>query len=632
MTGVLGFRSGRQPWLLSPANASLVRLARRSIRKNRRQSLAVVVLVGVPIGLLTSFVFGGLFRVSAFDEWFSDPFALQIAAFLPLIVGTVVIATFAASVRRRARELGQLAVIGAAGHHLRRLVLFEAAVLVVPGAILFSLVGMAITFLLQPNDESLVDVLVQARVVLVAIPLVFGIAVALLAAMVPARQAAGVSPLAALGSRLSPSVVWVRSWRPMALVVALLLVLRSGGGGFDGGWFFWGVVVVWASFALVALAMPSIVGRIAGRSEVLPMVPRLALRDVGRSTTRAASPAAVALAASMLGVMAVAGMESDRGVREPMDARYLAASLDDVDADEQVAVLAGEIVATADFDDVRFARRGGAGYWSSPLIGELSPDAITAFGLADDVAQTLPAGTALVLDGNDWPVFDGDGNELPIVVVDAGAGAARGGVVLPSILMASEDLQALPPMTVEGEMRFTGSPGFGPNGEILGLSVRLYVAAEPLSAAERAAVPHNSEVSVAVPESAGLFGLGTTAFQWVLIAVFGAAVVMSAVALTKVAAAESDVAIQPMLDMGATPSIRRQFLAMQTGALVLIGGVFGSGLGVVLFWIVTRGDQSVPDPIVPWTAMAVLSFGAALAAAAMVAILFGPKSTRTAES
>ncbi len=634
MTGVVAPRS-LSTRLLSPQNASLFRLATRSIRRDPKRSLAVAALAGAPIGLLTSFVFGMLFRVSFFDARFDDSFVVTIAAFVPLIVGTVIVAAFTASIRLRTRELGQLVVVGADRSQIGRLVLIEAAAIVVPGALLFSVLGMALAFVRQPNDESLRSVLGQGRSFILLAPLLFGLCLTLLAALLPAGRAASVSPIAALNARVPE--VKQRRW-PVLLAVGLAVgvaLWRTRIAPWDSNAiFFWGVVAVWAGFALLATLVPRAIRLMSLYADRLPGVARLVVRDSGRSVARSSSLAIVALAVSLLGVMAVAGLESDRGVYQAADARYITTPLngDLVAADAAVAGL-GSVAAIVDFDDLRQLERTSPGYGPT-FVAALTDEAIVAFGLTDEQVVSIPESGAIVLDGNDWPLMSVEGDVIPTVVVDAGVGQQTGlGGELPVALMRAADVAALP--------YFFGSEGMAAEeiaerAAMFNPAVRLYVADEPLTASiiddvRFGRVATGASLGVASPDDR-YFGLGLDEFLSLLLAISLGVVVLAAVGLTKLGAKEVDAQLRPMLDMGAAPSIRRRFLALQTGALVVIGGLLGSGLGVLLFWVVTRGDRSVPDPIVPWSAMLVLSAGAALLSAGAVAVLFGPNPLRTAES
>lgn len=622
--------------VLSPQNASLLRLARRSIRRDWKRSFAVFALVGAPIGLLTSFVFGTLFRVSAFDDRFDDSFVIVIAAFVPLVVGTVIIAVFVTSVRRRTRDLGQLFVVGASGSQLRRLVLMEASVLTVAGAVAFSLLGMVVVFLRQPNGESLRLVLGQERAFILLIPLLFGIGVAQLAALLPAWRAGSVSPIAALNARVPETN---QRWWPLAVAVALflgLLVWRSDSSRIEesSDYFVWGVAAVWVGFAVVAALLPRVVRRVSLQADRLPGVARLAVRDSGRSVARASSLAAVAVAVSTLGVMSVAGLESDRGVYDVMDAHYITTPLDGdlVAADGEVERLIA-LRAVVDFDDLRQVDRDGRDYGPT-YVAALTDEAIAAFGLSGDVVASIPEGGAVVLDGQDWPLLWYDGEVIPAVVVDAGVGdQSGGGAALPTALMRPSDVAMLP--------FFYGSEGrsaeeVAEQAALYNPAVRLYVAEEPLSGSLLNDMRTGQSTSAASLGVTAIddryFGFSLEEFLPLLIAISLGVIVVSALGLTKLGAREADAALQPMVDMGASPSIRRTFLALQTGTLVLIGGVLGSGLGVVLFWVVTRGDRTVPDPIVPWSAIMILTLGAAALSAGFVAILFGPKASRTRAS
>ncbi len=97
-----------------------------------------------------------------------------------------------------------------------------------------------------------------------------------------------------------------------------------------------------------------------------------------------------------------------------------------------------------------------------------------------------------------------------------------------------------------------------------------------------------------------------------------------------VALSEQDGAFSSMIAGGAAPSIRRRIPALQSLVSIGLGSAIGCTLGVLLFWVVTRGDESVPHLIIPWSLSAVLVFAAPLVTAILILITF--RSGKPAQS
>ncbi len=84
------------------------------------------------------------------------------------------------------------------------------------------------------------------------------------------------------------------------------------------------------------------------------------------------------------------------------------------------------------------------------------------------------------------------------------------------------------------------------------------------------------------------------------------------------AGAEQRAALATMADLGASSSLRRRLPTIQALIVAGVAGTVGSVLGTVLFFLVTRGDSSVPTWIIPWDAVAVLAFAVPAAVTLLV--------------
>lgn len=76
--------------------------------------------------------------------------------------------------------------------------------------------------------------------------------------------------------------------------------------------------------------------------------------------------------------------------------------------------------------------------------------------------------------------------------------------------------------------------------------------------------------------------------------------------------------------LGTAPFVQRSVLATQTLLQLFVGTAVGSSVGVGLFWLVTRGDSSVPTAIFPWLTIGALTAIAPMLATAMAWFLAGP--------
>ena len=153
--------------------------------------------------------------------------ALLIFAWIALFVGAFTIFnTFSITVAQRTREFGMLRTLGASRRQVLTSVLVEAFVIGVIGAGLGVLAGIGVADLLNalfksfgidlPNTGSVVETRS------IAIPLLIGVFVTLLAAIIPAVRATRVSPMEALSDQ---AVAPTRGRRRFVTVLSILLAV-----------------------------------------------------------------------------------------------------------------------------------------------------------------------------------------------------------------------------------------------------------------------------------------------------------------------------------------------------------------------------------------------------------------------
>jgi putative ABC transport system permease protein len=217
-----------------------------------------------------------------------------IAGGLALVeVALIAGAAFAVSVRRRQRELGLVAAVGATERQVRRLVLLTGATAGAVGALVGTLLGVAGVLAAGPWYEALAgrevtDVRLDPWWLLGVASL--GAAAAVLGALLPARAVAGLPVTVALSGRRpppEPSARGLRAGLGLLAVGAVVTVVGatsfarvSGVGTYV---FLAGAILVVLGAGLTSPWLLEQLGRLAPR---LPAGPRLAVRDAARFRTR----------------------------------------------------------------------------------------------------------------------------------------------------------------------------------------------------------------------------------------------------------------------------------------------------------------------------------------------------------
>lgn len=223
-----------------------------------------------------------------------------------LLVGTFIIFnTFSMLVAQRLRELALLRAIGASSGQVVRSVLVEAVITGIVGSVLGVVVGFALAFglfqLLDALDLGLPGSGLAMTSSAIVVPLVVGILVTVVAALVPAWRAGRVPPVAAMRSGLT-SGESRRMSRVAGIVggvgllggIALAIVganteKASTGASLVGAG---ALLVIVCAFLVMPLLSPLVAGGI-GRLIGAPFgtVGRLAATNAGRNSWRTAATA-----------------------------------------------------------------------------------------------------------------------------------------------------------------------------------------------------------------------------------------------------------------------------------------------------------------------------------------------------
>lgn len=635
-------------------NRVLWRIARREMRFNLGRTALVV---GITLFGMLSCAFGFIFVSgwgipSGEGRWFAPLVFVArslpnlLIALLPTML--IVAAGFSASTKRRAAEYQRLRSIGAQDRQILRLVSFEA---LVPALLTVVIAGVALL---------LVDALFGATVPVpspaigVALYGLCGIATITaitIAARIPARSVVANSNQSVMSTdrrvgtparpdhkRRVPGPIAMLVAAGLLLVIYLLLI----------DWFFASwllILMVLLVFAAVVQLVDPLVGLVGRLAPRLSGAGRFAVRDASRNRTRSVGLIGAGIGITTLAVMATAGLLSDVGEHGlPMDDRFIVGPANGPTGESFLQTV--RTTVSVDHEATIEVVGHPTDYFAMVLIQsdnhrtmrEQAPVAIysealaDALALPDDVRQAAAVGQIVLLATSrvdalrfNRPIQVGevslgrDPLDLDFVHHPTGnLGSSfldanftnRGHPVLPAAL--------IPPGLAE-ELDLGREPS---KDELL------VVASAPLTDDDKAAIARGDTVHFS-PD-------GTKAHEFIRAAAAAAGLfgVVLGLLAAGMAGSESHGEISTMVSAGARPSIRRRMLAIQAWIHLTIAGVLGSVLGVIMFWAVTRGDPTVPDPIFPWLTMAVMVLVVPSVTAVLVALGFRsakPKVSRRAE-
>ncbi|MFE9690527.1 FtsX-like permease family protein [Micromonospora sp. NPDC005806] len=213
---------------------------------------------------------------------------------------------FAVGVRRRRRDLALVAVAGGDAVHLRRIVLADGVVLGAGGAAVGLLLGVGAAFTGRPLVEQYLTaarfggyrIFPSALAAIAAVAVLAG----LLAALAPAWTAARQDVVTGLAGRRNPP----RRRRRWLVLGALLTVAGSAVAALGATRITPTVVLAGLILGELGLVFctPTLIGLLARAGRLLPLTPRLALRDASRNRSSAA-PAISAVMAAVAGSVAL---------------------------------------------------------------------------------------------------------------------------------------------------------------------------------------------------------------------------------------------------------------------------------------------------------------------------------------
>jgi len=265
------------------------------------------------------------------EQGLYDPDRTEQFALGTLVVGLIVFEVvllcgpaFAVGARRRRRELALVAANGGTAQQLRRIMLADGALLGLVGALPGVVLGVLAAVLGRPFLEEYLGGrggALRLYPAALAGGVVLAILTGMLAALVPAISAARQDVVTALSGRRG-IVRSRRRWIALGVLVAGLgaAAAIAGSLAYSSDIMLAGLVLGQLGFVILT---PSLVGLIGRLGRVLPLAPRIALRDAARNRA-AAAPAISAVMAVVAGSVMVGIYLFSQGQR---DAAYYRQSL-----------------------------------------------------------------------------------------------------------------------------------------------------------------------------------------------------------------------------------------------------------------------------------------------------------------
>ncbi|MEM9465068.1 MAG: FtsX-like permease family protein [Actinomycetota bacterium] len=605
---------------------------------------------------------------------FSDPAQLSTWVSLLLVLETAAVAAaaFAVGTRRRLREFGQLAVIGATGRQLRRLVLVESVVLAGVGAVVGVAAGLG-TFVVA--SDRLAAIANHTPVALDWSPLdligpfVAGTLAALLAAWWPARRVERIEPVRALTGRFDPARF---SPRLAALGLAVTMLGFVAFAVLTGSDISGDVVPI----AIVASLVLVFVGTVICSGPLVTMLgqaarpvsglARLVVRDSGRQPVRAGASIAALLILFAIPVVIATIVRSDDDIgrtpnwtsgrmvvvndlaesggggdhlpnREELIETSTAVELDalttDALADHSSPSRSGALriaTTTVSVRNVGMSVSATSGAFVGPgVVGIADAETMDLLGFDAEARDVLAAGGAV--GGNLFRVrsasLASDGSSAPVeavafgdrrIPIDAWLPEGRNGYPLPAVWISPDvavDLELT--VATAGHIVVLDSP----LGDDQRRRVQTALAGDLF---DRGVEPTDAVALSRWAFDVGAEPQGLANAEVVSLALLGAMMLALLVAGAGAAlsAVELDRELGTMVAIGAPPSIRRRFIGLQSGYHAALAAVLATPLAITLVWVVFRSVEPVQDVDLHRPALAAVLVGIPLVVAVAMAALF----------
>ncbi|MEU4574464.1 FtsX-like permease family protein [Nonomuraea sp. NPDC023979] len=564
-----------------------------------------------------------------------------------VIVETVLLAgpAFAVGLRRRRRELAVIAAHGGSPAHLKLIVLADGLVLGGIATPAGAALGIAAAIAPAPLVREMIGGYGPPDVPWLQIlgVVLLGTATGVIAALVPAVQAARQSPARVLAGREARVMARDRAGHP---VLGLLLIAAGLAGCALGlmserRLIMIGVVPFVLGLVAVTPWLVRATGRLAAR---LPLPLRLSVRDASRHRVRTASAVAAVMAATMGAITLGIGAESQYTVRK-----------ENTWAVEPTGTL---VIRGNGLDDREWARVRAAAEKALPGVPLVSGQrAVTEKGeeaslhlrapfeacrdFCHGAVFNLPVGDArllALLQGRVDPVAAAALAEGKAIVFQPGA--VRGGKVRVGLSLDRRDLEIPAVEARPAQPKQAGAliPATALRAAGLKIGERtLYAAhrpADPATLAAQIGAAHR-DAYVRVENGYDDYPAGVL---WLALGLAVVLVLGGTFAATGLAVADMRRDLDTVSAVGAPPRVRRLIVAAQAGYIAglgaLVGAVAGSVTGITLAWLLTRSrvprpgapgdfqfELGMPLIAVPWVFCAVVVLGLPLLAAAVAGLV-----------
>ncbi|MEU4093783.1 FtsX-like permease family protein [Streptomyces sp. NPDC026673] len=549
---------------------------------------------------------------------------------IALFVGIFIIAnTFTMLVAQRTKELALLRAVGASRRQVTRSVLVEALVVGVVAGFTGFLLGIGIAAVMRTVLASTGATLPDGSLVVqpgtAGAALAVGVGVTVLAAWLPARRAAKIPPVAAMGSVHAPATVKGLVLRNTlgallsASGIALVLVgsgLKENGNTVLGGG---AALLLVGVFVLTPLLSRPVIAAAGPLLRPLGVTGKLARQNAVRNPRRtAATASALMIGLTLITALTVVATSVKSTVDElaaahlKSDYQISMATYQELSPEvaEQVAALDGVTVSSA----LRNARTelGGETEWitgvDAPQIGRLLS--------LDFVHGSLAAvhGESVVVDtdtakrrgwhaGQSVPVRYADGTKGRLTI----GGVYEGGDLINGVIV--DNATVTPHTPKAGDMRVLVKMAGGADEANRDALVKALGGNPVVKVQDKADT--SREISSTIDLMLNiLYGLLAMA---VLVAVLG---VVNTLAMSVF---ERKHEIGMLRAIGLDRSAVKRMIRLESLVISLFGAVLGIGLGVFLAWAVgglIRADLSSYALVLPWDRIGVF-----LAIAAVVGVL-----------
>jgi ABC-type lipoprotein release transport system permease subunit len=555
------------------------------------------------------------------------------AALILAEVAFIAGAAFATGTRRRLREIGLMGANGASYKQLRSTVVGEGLVIGLVGGLGGSLLAFLIVLLgrstLQQFVERRIEQFPFSPLDIIG-PILVAVIACVVAAWLPAKTAAGVPTLTALQGRMPVGAPkrWVI---PVGLGLTgfgtvLLAVGLATPSGFGGAVGVMGTVLMIGGTALLA---GPIVAWVSKHAERFPITSRIVLRDSGRQRGRAAAAVAATMVILMAPVAGLTALATDQvsgqvyGIeggnprmmiegRYDVENDYELMPLTEQDLDLVASRLPGARIASFQTLDIPIEyptelerRKAGlfvedGGYYIGPYRMAVASDELLAM-LDDQRLNNALAEDGMVLVGV-------EGGENTVTVDGAEVTISEVPVPVPQY--------SFPRVLVTEEV----AAGYGAEPRETALvEVDAGLFANPFTSPFDPLWEGGGDEFATGGGMNG--GMGTVILMGFLATMLIVLIVVATI--TALSAAEADSDLRTVVAVGATNSIRRKYLGLQSGLHTLIGAVLAVPLTLLLYKTVMMengyeesgnfGVWNGSNVIIPWAGLALLVIGLPLA-------------------